>query len=349
VGKPEVARSNRLVGPDSLPGAVPATISIGKMETVLVGETEVRILPQTSDGIPSIELTQGRLLVRQRPAGSLKLAIADHRVTLDQEANDDVAIERVSRWEYGRIMNAAPRLMIYCIKGEISVSVDGKNKETLGPLDLLAVDVAGVVKKTTDEPLPAWAGDTAPSSQELQLREQFAHVFHPGRPVLTEIVAAFDDQSPQIKLLSIQAVKSLGDISYLMPLLSRKDDPFVRRNTLAAIRDYMGMSPQAAARVRDQLVADFGDDTASIVGKMLMGFSPQEASSPQVFEQLVGLLSPDQELGVRELALDTLKRLTGRDDLGYDPDHAEGKGLSAWKDLQRQGKLRVAAPRPKTQ
>jgi hypothetical protein len=102
--------------------------------------------------------------------------------------------------------------------------------------------------------------------------------------------------------------------------------------------------------VRDQLAEEFGEDTASIVGKMLMGFSAQEASSPQVFEQLVGLLAPEQEsLGVRELALDTLKRLTGRDDLGYDPDHAEGKGLTAWKDLQRQGKLRVTAPRPKAQ
>ena len=48
---------------------------------------------------------------------------------------------------------------------------------------------------------------------------------------------------------------------------------------------------------------------------------------------------------MRELALDTLKRLTGRDDLGYDPDHPEGKGLNAWKELQRQGKLRFSAAR----
>ena len=142
-----------------------ATITIGKMEIVLVDATELRILPQSADGIPAIELIQGRLLVRQRPAGSLKLALADHRVTVDQEANDDVAIERISRWEYGRIMNAAPRLGIYCIKGEISVSLDNKNKETLGALDSLAIDVAGGVKKTTDEPLPAWAGDTGPSAR----------------------------------------------------------------------------------------------------------------------------------------------------------------------------------------
>ena len=50
------------------------------------------------------------------------------------------------------------------------------------------------------------------------------------------------------------------------------------------------------------------------------------------------LLSPEEgRLGVRELAIDTLKRLTGHDDQGYDPDHPEGKGFAAWKDLERQG------------
>ena len=95
----------------------------------------------------------------------------------------------------------------------------------------------------------------------------------------------------------------------------------------------MGLGPEAAGRVRDQLVEEFGEETASFVGKMLIGFSPDEASNPQLYEQLVALLAPEQgSIGVRELALDTFKRLTGRDDLGYDPDHPEGKGLTAWKD-----------------
>ncbi len=81
---------------------------------------------------------------------------------------------------------------------------------------------------------------------------------------------------------------------------------------------------------------------------MLIGYTPEEASDPKIYERLVAALGPEQEsVGVRELALDTLKQLTGRDDLGYDPDHADGKGLNAWKDLQRQGKLRYSASRGK--
>jgi hypothetical protein len=174
-------------------------------------------------------------------------------------------------------------------------------------------------------------------------------VFHPGRPVLTEIVAASEDQNADIKQLAILAIKSMGDMTYLMPLLSRKNDPAVRLAALAAIRSFTALGPEAAGQVRDKLVQEFGEDTASVAGKMLVGFSSQEAANPQLFGQLIALLSPEEgSLGVRELAIDTLKRLTGHDDKGYDPDHPEGKGLAAWRDLDRQGKLRLAAPRAKT-
>ena len=80
-----------------------------------------------------------------------------------------------------------------------------------------------------------------------------------------------------------------------------------------------------------------------------MGYTAGDAADPKLFERLVAALGPEQDsVGLRDLALDTLKRLTGRDDLGYDPDHPEGKGLSAWKELQKQGKLHYSATRGKT-
>ena len=50
---------------------------------MLVGETEVRILSQSSDKVPAIELIQGRLLVRNPPAGSLKVGFSDRSVTVE--------------------------------------------------------------------------------------------------------------------------------------------------------------------------------------------------------------------------------------------------------------------------
>jgi hypothetical protein len=323
-----------------------APLSIGKVRIVLLDESEVRISPQSTVAAAAVELMQGRILVPAQPPGSLRVGFTDRTLTVEASENSSTALERAARLDYGRIITPTPALLIYCTKGEASVSFDRK-QESLPALDILTLDASGA-KRTSEESLPAWASDAEASPHELQIRDHFARLFHPDRPVLAEIVVASEDDNPEIKRLSILALKSLGDMSLLMPMLSRKGDPIARRGALAAIRGYMGLGPDAASRVRDQLVEEFGEETASFVGKMLVGFSPDEASNPQTYEQLVNLLGPGQEsIGVRELALDTLKRLTGRDDLGYDPDHANGKGLNAWKDLQRQGKLRFSLPRSK--
>jgi hypothetical protein len=342
-----LALSNRILCLDPFQ----ATLTMGKSQIVLFGGTEVRIMPQSTEAVPALELLQGRLLLRLPPAGALKVAHSERIVSLEAPADREsgVALERLVRLDYGRIITPTPPLVIYCTKGDISVSIDQK-KESLSALDMLSIAAAGS-KRTTEDALPPWATDAEPPAEELRNRQQFARMFHKGRPVLTEIAEASQDQNAAVRQLSIMALKSLGDMSLLMPILSRKDDPIARRTALAAIRGYLGLGPESASRMRDQLVEEFGEDTAAFVGKMLIGFSHEEASNPQVYEQLVGMLSPEQQsIGVRELALDTLKRLTGRrDDLGYDPDHAEGKGYSAWKELQRQGKLRLANPRAKSQ
>ena len=66
----------------------------------------------------------------------------------------------------------------------------------------------------------------------------------------------------------------------------------------------------------------------------MIGYTPKEAGDEATFTKLVQILgtSDPSEIGVRELALDNLMALTGRDDLGYDPEKPEGKGLKAWRE-----------------
>jgi hypothetical protein len=342
-GPTAVSRSDRLL----CLSPFRAKLRVGNIPVELVAETEIRILSQSSDKIPAIELIQGRLLLRNPPAGPLKVGFSDRNVTLELSPSAVVALERTARRDYGQMLSRAPSLYVYCTQGEVTLTAE-KKQESLTASDLLVIDTAGTVKRTGIDSAPSWATETEPSPVEVKLREQFIRMFHPGRPVLTEIVAATEDDNSDIRQLSIRALKSLGDLSLLMPMLSRAGDADARKGALASIRSYMGLGPEAATRVRSQLAEEYGDDKAPFVEKMLVGYTPDEASDPKVFERLVAALGPEQEsVGLRELALDTLKQLTGRDDQGYDADHPEGKSLSAWKDLQRQGKLHYSTARGK--
>ena len=239
--------------------------------------------------------------------------------------------------------------MVYCSQGKATLSLD-KQSETLAPGVVAIVETRGQITRAGADTLPTWVVEPGPSSGEVELKEQFLHVLHQDRPVLTDLVMASEDDRPGIKSLSIAGIEALGDLSLLMPVLSRKDDPMARRLALGAIRDYMGRSVEAASEVHDQLVQEFGELTAGLVEKMLVGYTTQEASKPELFKQLVELLTPEQEsIGVRELALDTLQRLTGRDDLSYSADQPGGQGLTAWKELLARGELkaRIPSPRPK--
>ena len=319
-----------------------AQLALGKTKVDLIGDTEVRILSQAADPAPGLELIYGRVVLHLPSSSALKLGLTDKTATLEASGDTTLALERLPRREYGQSVTEAPPLVIYCIRGESSLSVD-KRTGTLTPSDVLAVDGGGQVKRSTDDAPPAWAAETEPSPHELQVRDQFLKMFHPGRADLDRDrpgqrgrerrYQAVVDPGPQIARRSV----ALDADS----LAQGRSDRQAKRDRGNPRADRAG--PAAAARVKEQLVQEFGDDKAPMVEKMLIGFSADEASRPQLFELLVDTLAPEQEpVGVRELALDNLKRLTGRDDLGYDPDHPAEKGLNAWKDLQRQGKLRLA-------
>ena len=322
-----------------------ASITIGKIRIQLVGETEIRVLSSSSDAVPALEIVQGRLLISKPASGSLKVAFANRSATLEMTPESTVGLERLEMRTYGQSILRIPPLSVGCIQGEVVLAVDNKS-EPIKAGNVAVVD-AGGVKVSTPENLPAWTTQSDPTPYELQVRDQFLKMFHVGRPVLAEIVAAIEDDRPEVKQLAVSALKAQGELSLLMPILSREGDPVARRRTIEAIRSYMGLGPDAVNRVRGQLDEEFGESVGAVAQRMLVGYSPEEVSKGDIYPKLVALLSADQQsVGIRELALDSLKRLTGRDDLGYDPDHPAGKGLEAWNDLLRRNELRPLAPRP---
>jgi hypothetical protein len=322
-------------------------INLGKTRVTLVGQTEIRLLSRPGDEIPALELVYGRVLVRQPQACSLNVGFAGRTLTLAIDPDSSIGVERLNRPSFRQDGTRGFPLAVSCSKGKALLSLDKQN-ETLTSSIVAIVETDGPIRRTAADSLPTWLVEPGPSPGEVKLKEQFLTLFHPDRPVLTDMVSAIEDERSDMKSLAVAGIEAWGDLSLLAPVLSRKDDPLARRFAIGAMRDHMARSGESIKEMHEPLVREFGtNQTATLVEKMLVGYSSNEASKPELLKQLVGLLSPEQEsVGVRELALDTLRRLTGREDLGYSADNPEGKGLAVWKNLLSRGELKVRATPP---
>ncbi len=169
---------------------------------------------------------------------------------MDLSPSAAVVLERTDRREYGQTVSRGPSLFVYCTQGEVTLTAEQK-QESLTASDVLVIDTAGTVTRMGIDSPPSWATETEPSPVELKLRDQFIRMFHPGRPVLTEIVAASEDDSSDIRQLSIRALKSLGDLSLLMPMLSRAGDAVTRRAPWPRFARTWGSVPTSPADVRE--------------------------------------------------------------------------------------------------
>ena len=64
--------------------------------------------------------------------------------------------------------------------------------------------------------------EAEPSPKDQELGKQFLEQFSKDRPVLADIVLATESDSPVTKKLAILAVKAMGDLSFLTPILSAR-------------------------------------------------------------------------------------------------------------------------------
>ena len=78
-----------------------------------------------------------------------------------------------------------------------------------------------------------------------------------------------------------------------------------------------------------------------MIQKLLLGYSEAEAKADSTYTQLVADLK-DPQLAVRQLAVDNLISLTGRDDMEFDPDKPDAAGLKSWQDWLVQRKANPA-------
>ena len=109
-----------------------AAVDVGKVRIDLIHETEIRILSQSADAVPAIELLDGKIVVREPGAEALKVAFGRQSVTLELATDSVVGLERVNLNMYGQPVTRPMSLGILCQQGQVTV-VSGAKKETLQP------------------------------------------------------------------------------------------------------------------------------------------------------------------------------------------------------------------------
>jgi len=323
-----------------------ARIVVAKTPITLIGETQVQLTSKTAEEPPAFELTDGRALIDgSAPSGSLKIGFAGLTASIDRPTHGAVGLERINLWHYGQPPTQLPPLAIHVLDGELSLALDG-SKETLAGPGTIVADPGGRFQPRTKKDLPAWMTEAEQSLKDQKLGEQFLEQFSKDRSVMEDTVLATESESPVTKKLAILAVKALGDLSFVTPILSRAGDRSARQSTTAALRAFLSRGPLAAKQLRASLGEEFGDQASQVVEKLLIGYSPDEAARKETHQRLIELLSPrNQSLALRELALDNLKNITGREDQGYDPENPDERGYNAWKSLLNKDEIKPAPKR----
>jgi hypothetical protein len=326
-----------------------ATIEVGSADVDLVRETEVWVKSTPKTQAARLALAQGRVVLHGNPSGlPFEVQSGNVSVTVATPPNVAVGVERVNRRANGEATATAPSLRVYAADGPVVVASGGAS-ETLEVAGWVTVGPDGKLTDKVSKPAPAWVTETSLAPFDQKIGEQFLQFFRPDRPIVSSLVEASEDEQKDVCRLAISALRAVGDISYIVPLLNKRGDTSAstaRRAAIGVLRSYLDQGPEAAKALRAQLQRDLGDDLAKTTEKLLVGYSPKDAADEATFARLVELLGTTDaaEVGVRELALDNLRQLTGRDDLDYDPEKPEGRGLKAWRDLLKNHELKVVKP-----
>lgn len=321
---------------DRVVGLAPflSTMTMGSLRATLVGPAEIRVHGAEADGTPQIEPIWGRVQL-DAPEGPEALAVETEgaRLRLTGLTGHRAGLEPFG--SFGDQPGSG--LLLYAVNGALQLHA-GKGTETLtgpGSIEFRPPDGLSGARSGA---VPAWLSADSPSEVERVAGEAFRAYFKPSTATTRALVEALEDDQESVRVLATEALGALGQLDEVVFALDRRDDPATRRAAAEVLRAYDDRGVAAEQAVAAALERFSGADWAATVRKQLDGYSADEATDPETFKTLVKLLE-HREVAIRQLALDQLTTLTGRDSLEYNPDQPQGAGLKAWQDLARAGNL----------
>jgi hypothetical protein len=309
------------------------SLKLGKSEVDLIDSSDVAIDDSEKDQPPRLELRRGQIVVRP---GSATVPVAirfeGQVLAITGPAGSIIGVERVPTLLPGQPEPAPARLRIFVPDGQVKVKA-GEAEEVLNGPSEVSLLLSGKFGEKSRQPIPAWVTETTPSAFNKEVGSQFFALLRAGRPILSEFVEAMDDPGKDVKRMAVFALGSIGAMEQVVEVVSRKEDPAVHRAAIEVLKSGLAQGGDAAKAVKEALIRQYDEKWGNITEKLLIGFTPEEAKLDLTLVKLVEYLSSTCPRGTRQLALDQLREITGRDNIEYDPDNPEGRGLKAWQDL----------------
>lgn len=312
---------------------------------IILASGEVGILPGTllkwhksaGNEIATPLLQNGGLQLRANSAKKITLALSSNTfLVCHMTAESSCVIKTSSLIDQSKPnLDINRRFEIICEKGSCSIEIRNTNSSKNSEIQLItgnSIEIqhdrdagwkSAAVNNVNNS---GWPTETT----SLQLASaQLSRYLRNNRPIATKLMEATNDKQ---KLVRSQAVKIAiwsGRRDLILQPANEQGSSEIRRSVIDAIRDGYESGDTEASLLLEDLMRTIQNPETS--GPRLTQFiaQPGEKSKSLNPAEMVASLQ-DMNVLVRELALDHLKSISGRDNLEYNPDMPDENGLKAW-------------------
>lgn len=213
------------------------------------------------------------------------------------------------------VMNGAARFAdgqtVTAVNARQSWSVSPENRKQRSESD-------PADESTAPQPLrvfPEWLDPVAadPSVIERRYQTLFENEFMLDAPLSESLPPLIRSPDTRIAELAVECLALVQDIPSLV-LALQLDDPAadtMRHAAIEGLRNWLPMRAENDEILKTELGKRFPSDDATVVYRLLWGFSEQDARNRFTAEQLIDWMEHDH-IAVRELAIYQIEAITGR-------------------------------------
>ncbi|HEX4130427.1 MAG TPA: hypothetical protein VHZ24_10305 [Pirellulales bacterium] len=325
------------------------TLSTG-VNVDLLGGTEVVLLGPNAQGVPGIEILEGRvvLISAGTPGAALRVRAAGREgVIALGNASSTAAFEVAHRRAEGTDpikIPASITVEMFVATGDVQwTESSGTPPETLtAPARRLLVGADAVAALNEVPSLPAWV-TTTDDRTPMQKRAgaDLPRALPGDRPLTLGLKELAADRKIETSLLAIQCLAAVGDFDTLVTALRDPNQKAVWNDEVESLRTAIARNPETAQLVDQAFQRHYGTRGSELF-RMLWGYTSDDVrpGSP-VGSQLVKWLD-SEDLEYRVLAFAALTRMSGGQTHFYRPEYTAARRqqyIVKWKQRLDSGQL----------